>query len=64
MSDLRIDFALHQLDCPGCQKQTRHSWPGTTILFSTVSCEHCGLQFLIVQNRPWLDEGNESAGSR
>jgi len=59
MSSLPLDFDLHELACPRCAKQTRHAWPGSTILFSTAKCEHCGEEFLIVQNKPWLgDDGS------
>lgn len=61
MSDLRLALSLHQIDCPHCQKQTRHSWPGSTILFSTTKCEHCGTDFLIVQNKPWLDDSGANS---
>jgi len=53
---VRLDFDPHELDCPHCEKQTRHSWPGDTILFSTAKCEHCGLEFLVVQNKPWIGD--------
>ncbi len=37
------------------------SGPGTPgreaqSFFPTASCEHCGLQFLIVQNKPWIGD--------
>jgi hypothetical protein len=58
MSDIRLDLAVHQLACPHCEEQTQHTWPGTTILFSTVECQHCRLEFLVVQNKPWIgDDG-------
>jgi hypothetical protein len=53
MSKVRIDFDLHELQCPHCEQQTKHPWPGRTILFSTAKCEHCSEEFLIVQNKPW-----------
>lgn len=53
MSKVRVDFDIHRLKCPHCAKQTRHPWPGRTILFSTAKCEHCGEEFLIVKNKPW-----------
>jgi len=56
MSDIRLDLAVHRLACPHCEKQTQHSWPGTTILLSTVKCQHCGLEFLVVQNKPWIGD--------
>jgi hypothetical protein len=55
---LRLDFDLHELECPLCQKRTRHAWPGATILFSTAKCEHCAEEFLIVQNKPWLGDNH------
>ena len=54
--NVRLDFDLHELECPHCEQQTRYSWPGVTILFSTARCEHCGMDFLIVQNKPWLGD--------
>lgn len=57
MSSLALDFDLHELECPHCEKRTRHLWPGLTILLSTAKCEHCGEKFLIVLNKPWLGGG-------
>lgn len=57
MANLSLDFLIHRLVCPHCQKTTRHHWPGETILFATAKCERCGKEFLIVQNKPWLDNG-------
>jgi len=63
VTDLHLDLAIHELACPHCHKQTQHSWPGTTILFSTAKCAHCGMEFLIVQNKPWLgDHGRSESG--
>ncbi len=63
MAELSLEFVLHRLVCPHCQKRTRHHWPGETILFATAKCERCGKEFLIVQNKPWLDD-DPTIGSR
>jgi len=63
MAKLSLDFVLHKLVCPHCQKPTRHHWPGETILFATAKCERCGKEFLVVQNKPWLDDAR-TGGSR
>lgn len=53
MSDFRLDYAVQEVECPHCQGHTRHSSPAATILFARSKCEHCGVEFLIVQNEPW-----------
>ena len=63
MPDFRLDCALQELECPHCQGRTQHSSAGATILFSPVKCEHCGREFLIVQDKPWLGD-NGSNGQR
>lgn len=63
MAELSLEFVLHRLVCPHCQKRTRRHWPGETILFATAKCERCGKEFLIVQNKPWLDD-DPTIGSR
>jgi transposase-like protein len=45
----------HLIQCPHCQKQTVHQWPGETILFSTAKCMHCGRGFVIALNQPRRD---------
>jgi len=62
MEEIRLDFALHTLVCPHCQQQTHHAWPGATILFAPARCEQCAREFLIVQNKPWLDDIRLSEG--
>jgi DNA-directed RNA polymerase subunit RPC12/RpoP len=55
MSELDvIPLALsrNEIKCPHCHEQTIHNWPGTTILFATAKCMHCGNQFLIALNEP------------
>jgi hypothetical protein len=61
MSDIRLDLAVHDLACPHCEKLTQHSWPGSKILFSSAKCQHCGMDFLIVQNKPWLGDREANA---
>jgi|HubBroStandDraft_4_1064222.scaffolds.fasta_scaffold54362_3 transcription elongation factor Elf1 len=63
MSDIRLDFAVHEFACPHCEKQTQYSWPGSTILFSTAKCQHCGMEFLVVQNKPWLSDNRANGQS-
>jgi len=60
MADLRLDLVTHDLECPYCQKKTRRFWPGDTIMFASAKCAHCGMEFDIVQNKPWLG-GNGSS---
>jgi DNA-directed RNA polymerase subunit RPC12/RpoP len=60
MHDLRLDLALHELECPHCQGRTQHSSPGTSILFGAAKCEHCGRQFLIVQNKSWQGDNGSN----
>jgi hypothetical protein len=45
-------FDRHEFRCPHCEKQTLYLWPGSTILFTTATCQHCSQEFLIVQNEP------------
>lgn len=45
----------HLIKCPHCKEQTVHNWPGTTILFSTVQCTHCGREFVVTLNQPQRD---------
>jgi DNA-directed RNA polymerase subunit RPC12/RpoP len=55
MSDvdvITLGLDRHDIKCPHCQKQTTHDWPGTTILFATAKCMHCGNKFLIALNDP------------
>jgi len=55
MSDvdlITLGLDRHDITCPHCQKQTTHDWPGTTILFATAKCMHCGNKFLIALNEP------------
>jgi transcription elongation factor Elf1 len=63
MSDIRLDLAVHEFACPHCEKWTQHSWPGSTILFSTAKCQHCGMEFLVVQNKPWLGDDRANGQS-
>jgi hypothetical protein len=52
-----VSLALdrHEFTCPHCQGQAVRLWPGRTILFATVTCTHCGLEFFVVQNEPRLE---------
>ena len=59
-NETRLDLPLislaldrHEFECPHCQERTVRLWPGCTILFATVTCTHCGLEFLVVQNKLW-----------
>jgi hypothetical protein len=54
MPVIDVGFDKHLVTCPHCQEQTLHLWPGSTILFATTECTHCGGEFLIVQNEPRL----------
>lgn len=47
-----LGFDRHEFQCPHCQNQTPHFWPGKTVLFATAKCEHCYQEFLIVENIP------------
>ena len=46
-----LGFDNHRIKCPHCQKETAHLWPGRMILFSTVQCIHCNMEFLVVLNQ-------------
>jgi transposase-like protein len=48
--ELRLN--RHLIECPHCQEQTVHNWPGTVILFSPAKCTHCGKRFVIALNQP------------
>lgn len=63
MADLRLSSFVHEFDCTHCGQRTRHTSPGSTILYANIRCEHCGLDLVIVQNKLWaLDQGpDESA---
>jgi DNA-directed RNA polymerase subunit RPC12/RpoP len=50
-----LDFNRHEIECPHCQQQTVHHWPGNMILFATAKCTHCGREFLIAMNEPRLE---------
>src|ERR1700733_12373505 len=52
-----VSLALdrHEFTCPHCQERAVRLWPGRTILFAEVTCTHCGLEFLVVQNEPRLE---------
>jgi transposase-like protein len=52
MSEVNLGFDKHELECPYCQKQTLYLWPGKEIPFARVTCQHCGREFLTVQNEP------------
>lgn len=45
-------FERHEFQCPHCQKQTLYYLPGSTVLLSSATCQHCDREFLIVENRP------------
>ena len=55
MSEVSLGFDRHETKCPHCQEQTEHFSPGSMILFARARCVHCGSEFLIVQNEPWLE---------
>jgi hypothetical protein len=58
-----LDLALdrHNIQCPHCHEQTEHLWPGSVILLAELNCAHCGRQFLVAQNEPWLEEKRNEA---
>jgi len=60
MPDFRLSPVLHELECPHCQGRTQHPSAGTTILFATAKCEKCGMEFLIVQNKPWMGDNGSN----
>jgi DNA-directed RNA polymerase subunit RPC12/RpoP len=60
MSSLSLDFDLHELECPHCQKRTQHAWPGSTIPLSTAKCKHCGAEFLVFQSKPWVSSSGSN----
>ena len=49
---IELGLDRHQIECPHCQEQTIHNWPGTTILFAMAKCTQCGKRFLIALNKP------------
>jgi phage FluMu protein Com len=58
MTDFRLSTFLHEFDCPRCKQRTQHTSPGSTILFASIKCEHCGHDLVIVQDKLWVrDEG-------
>ena len=60
MADFRLTNILHEFDCPHCQQRTPHSSPGRTILFASIKCEHCGLDFVVVQNKLWVSDSGSN----
>ena len=52
LNTFRPGFDKHEFQCPHCRAQTLYFLPGSMVLFSTATCQHCNREFLIVQNRP------------
>ncbi len=54
MSEIEAEFDRHKVECPHCQREIEHFWPGKIILFAGAKCSQCGQEFLIVQNEATL----------
>ncbi len=48
---IELVFDRHVIQCPHCQKETVHPWPGSMILFAGFRCNHCGRDFVIALNQ-------------
>jgi hypothetical protein len=56
MPTINLIFDTHSIQCPHCQQETEHHWPGSTILFATAECGHCYQPFLVVLNQSWSEK--------